>query len=66
MNLNDLLRLGITSITDASKPPREYAMWEELYATPDVHLPRVAIQFQWFDPEAIAEVKARVGEALIF
>ena len=27
INLNDLLRLGITSITDASKPPNQFAMW---------------------------------------
>ena len=61
VNLGDLLAKGITSITDASKRPDEYAMWEELYAKPGVNLPRSAIQFQWFDPEAIAAVKARVG-----
>ena len=66
VNLEDLLRLGITSITDASKSPSEYAMWEELYAKPDVRLPRAMLQFQWFDPEAIAEVKARVGEGTDF
>ncbi len=62
VNLQDLFRLGITSITDASKSPREYTMWEELYAKPEVNLPRATIQFQWFDPEAIAELKARVGD----
>ena len=62
INLGDLLAKGITSITDASKRPDEYAMWEELYAKPGVNLPRSAIQFQWFEPEAIAELKARVGE----
>ena len=30
INLNALLSKGITSITDASKAPREYAMWEQL------------------------------------
>ena len=62
INLGDLLAKGITSITDASKRPDEYAMWEELYAKPGVNLPRSAIQFQWFEPEAIDELKARVGD----
>mgnify|MGYP002641308038 FL=1 len=62
INLGDLLAKGITSITDASKRPDEYAMWEELYAKPGVNLPRSAIQFQWFEPEAITELKARVGD----
>lgn len=66
VNLGDLLSKGITSITDASTPPSEYAMWEELYAKPGVKLPRSAVQFQWFDPEAIAEVKARVGDGTDF
>lgn len=66
VNLNALLAKGITSITDASTPPDEFAMWEEVYATPGVKLPRSAVQFQWFDPEAIAAVKARVGEGTDF
>lgn len=66
INLGDLLAKGITSITDASTPPDEFAMWEELYAKPGVNLPRSAVQFQWFDPEAIAEIKARVGDGTEF
>jgi len=66
VNLNNLLAKGITSITDASTPPDEFAMWEEVYAKPGVQLPRSAVQFQWFDPEAIAEVKARVGDGTDF
>ena len=66
INLNALLSKGITSITDASKAPREYAMWEQLYATATVPLPRSAIQFQWFDTEAIAEVKSRVASGTDF
>lgn len=66
VNLNNLLVKGITSITDASTPPDEFAMWEEVYAKPGVQLPRSAVQFQWFDPEAIAEVKERVGEGTDF
>lgn len=62
VNLNDLLADGITSITDASKAPAEYAMWEGLYASAELPLPRAALQFQWRDPEAIAAVKARVGD----
>lgn len=61
INLGDLLSKGITSITDASKSPRDYAMWEELYSKPGVKLPRSAIQFQWNNPEAIKNLKARVG-----
>lgn len=66
INLNDLLSMGITSITDASKNPRDYAMWEELYAKPGVKLPRAALQFQWRNPQAIQEVKDRVGEGTDF
>ncbi|MBL4574287.1 MAG: amidohydrolase [Gammaproteobacteria bacterium] len=62
INLGKLLAKGITSITDASTAPDEYAMWEELYAKPGVKLPRSAVQFQWFDTEVINEVKARVGD----
>ena len=62
INLGNLLAKGITSITDASTAPDKYAMWEELYAKPDVKLPRSAVQFQWFDPEGISEVKERVGD----
>ena len=62
INLGNLLAKGITSITDASTDPEEYAMWEELYAKPGVKLPRSAVQFQWFDTETINEVKARVGD----
>lgn len=62
INLGNLLAKGITSITDASTDPDEYAMWEELYAKPGVKLPRSAVQFQWFDTETINEVKARVGD----
>ncbi|MCH8135721.1 MAG: amidohydrolase, partial [Proteobacteria bacterium] len=66
INLNDLLALGITSITDASKTPRSYTMWEDLYANADLKLPRATLQFQWDDPEAIAELKARVGDGSDF
>ena len=66
INLNDLLRLGITSITDASKPPSQFAMWEELYKTAKLPLPRSQVQFQWFDVHGINEVKARVGEGTDF
>lgn len=62
VNLNDLLSLGITSITDASKTPADYEMFEELYAKPGVQLPRAALQFQWHDPAAINQIKARVGD----
>lgn len=62
VNLNALLAMGITSITDASTPVRDYAMWEELYANQDAKkLPRAAVQFQWRNPAAINELKARVG-----
>ena len=66
INLNDLLKLGITSITDASKPPSQFAMWEELYKTAKLPLPRSQVQFQWFDVQGINEVKARVGEGTDF
>ena len=66
INLNDLLRLGITSITDASKPPNQFAMWEELYKNALLPLPRSQIQFQWFDIKGINEVKARAGNGTDF
>ena len=66
VNLTDLLAMGITSITDASKTPEDYLMWEELYGKPDTPLPRAALQFLWNDPTAIAEVKTRVGDGTDF
>jgi predicted amidohydrolase YtcJ len=66
INLNDLLRLGITSITDASKPPNQFAMWEDLYKNALLPLPRSQIQFQWFDIKGINEVKARAGNGTDF
>lgn len=66
VNLNDLLSMGITSITDASKPPSQFAMWEELYENAELPLPRSQVQFQWFDVEGINEVKARVGDGTDF
>ena len=62
INLGNLLAKGITSITDASTPPDEFAMWEELYAKPGVNLPRSAVQFQWFDIEGIEAAKERFGD----
>jgi len=62
VNLNDLLALGITSITDASKSPEDYRMWEALYSNNELELPRSALQFLWEDPAAIASLKTRVGE----
>ncbi len=62
VNLGNLLAKGITSITDASTPPEEFAMWEELYAKPGVNLPRSAVQFQWFDLEGIEAAKERFGD----
>ena len=62
VNLNDLLSLGITSITEASTPTGEFGMWEQIYADPQMPMPRSTVQFQWFDPAAIAEIKARIGD----
>ncbi len=62
INLAELLGKGITSITDASSTPEDYAMFEELYAKPGVKLPRSALQFQWRNPQAIQELKARVAD----
>ena len=61
INLNALLEMGITSITDASKTPAEYEMFEDLYAASELPLPRSALQFQWHDPEAIKALNTRVG-----
>ena len=62
INLNALLELGITSITDASKTPADYEMFEELYANAELPLPRSSLQFQWHDPVAIMALNDRVGE----
>ncbi len=61
INLNALLEMGITSITDASKTPSDYEMFEELYASAELPLPRSALQFQWNDPPAILALNDRVG-----
>lgn len=62
VNLNALLEKGITSITDASKTPDGYRRWEDLYGDHELPLPRAAVQFQWFNVEAIEDLKERVGE----
>lgn len=62
VNLNALLAKGITSITDASKTVSGYEMFEDLYSNNDLPLPRSALQFQWYDPDAINALNARVGE----
>jgi len=62
VNLNDLFRFGITSITEASTDPSDYPMWEALYAKSGVHLPRSKVQFQWFNRELIESLKVRVGD----
>lgn len=62
VNLNDLLSLGITSITEASTPTDEFPMWEEIYSDPQMPMPRSTVQFQWFDPAAIATIKERIGD----
>ena len=65
-NLAALLSLGITSITDASKRPDDYLMWEALYAEDNLKLPRAMLQFQWRDPEKIKRLKTRVGDGTDF
>jgi predicted amidohydrolase YtcJ len=62
VNLNALLAKGITSITDASKSPQDYLMYEEIYGRPGAKLPRSTLQFQWRNPQAIEELKTRVGD----
>lgn len=66
VNLNALLSKGITSITDASKQPSDYAMWQELYAREGGKLPRASLQFQWINPQQIDKLKAQVGEGTDF
>ena len=66
INLNALLAMGITSITDASKTPADYEMFEELYSSNDLPLPRSALQFQWHDPVAIMALNDRVGDGNAF
>ena len=53
---------GITSITDASKTVEDYEMFEELYQSNELALPRSTLQFQWYDAAAINALNARVGK----
>ena len=62
VNLNALLARGITSITDASKTVEDYEMFEELYQSNELALPRSTLQFQWYDAAAINALNARVGK----
>jgi predicted amidohydrolase YtcJ len=62
INLNALLEKGITSIVDASKRVSDYAMFEEIYATAELPLPRSALQMLWNDPIAINALREQVGE----
>ena len=62
VNLNALLSVGITSITDAQKTPDEYRRWQRVYAERNLPLPRAKLQFQWWNPEAIAFLRDEVGD----
>ena len=62
VNLNALLSMGITSITDAQKTPDEYRRWQRVYAERALPLPRAKLQFQWWNPEAIALLRKEVGD----
>ena len=62
VNLNALLSMGITSITDAQKTPDEYRRWQRVYVERALPLPRAKLQFQWWNPEAIALLRKEVGD----
>jgi hypothetical protein len=62
-NLNALLEKGITSITNAVSTPADYRMWQELYANAEWPLPRAAMQMLWQEPDAVNELRAKVGAA---
>ncbi len=62
VNLNALLSMGITSITDAQKTPDEYERWQRVYVERALPLPRAKLQFQWWNPEAIALLRKEVGD----
>ena len=61
VNLNALLSMGITSITDAQKTPDEYRRWQRVYVERALPLPRAKLQFQWWNPEAITLLRKEVG-----
>ena len=65
MNLNALLAKGITQ-SRCLKTVDDYEMFEDLYQNNALALPRSALQFQWYDPDAINALNARVGRATTF
>ncbi len=58
--LHDQLRLGITSLIQASASIDDYRMWERVYAR-ERGLPRAAVQILWAGPEAMAALGGVTG-----
>lgn len=59
--LRDLLPLGITSITDASKSPAAWERWQRVYARERGTLPRARVQILWPGTQTMRAVTEAAG-----
>ena len=65
VNLNAPLAKGITN-HGCLKTVDDYEMFEDLYQNNALALPRSALQFQWYDPDAINALTHGSGRATTF
>ena len=63
MHLENLLRLGITSLVQAGVSPEQYtAMWEALYQKEGPNLPRATVQILWAGREKMVAFGKKTGD----
>jgi len=61
-NLQNLFRLGITSIVQAQDTIEHYAEWKRIYATHRGMLPRAAVQVAWAGQEKMQAFAHKTGD----
>ncbi len=61
-HLQDLLELGITSMTQAGVSTRGYEEWETVYSEHGEGLPRASVQIRWGGPEQMEGFGKKTGD----
>jgi len=61
-HLQDLLELGITSMTQAGVSTRGYEEWETVYSEHGEGLPRASVQIRWGGPEQMEAFGKKTGD----
>ncbi|MGY8797672.1 MAG: amidohydrolase [Longimicrobiales bacterium] len=61
-HLQDLLELGITSMTQAGVSTRGYEEWETVYSEHGEGLPRASVQIRWGGPQQMEAFGKKTGD----